>query len=45
MEPMKTRRRFKAMKNNNPRYGREALGSVAFFGLLFGIIYFLSINL
>jgi len=32
------------MKNNNPRYGREALGAVAFFGLLFGIIYFLSIN-
>lgn len=33
------------MKNNNPRYGREALGAVAFFGLLLGLIYFLTINL
>ena len=32
-------------KNNNPRHGREALGAVAFFGLLFGLIYFLTINL
>ena len=32
-------------KNNNPRYGRETLGAVAFFGILLGIIYFVSINL
>lgn len=31
--------------NNNHRRAGEVLGAIAFFGLLFGIIYFLSINL
>lgn len=32
-------------KNNNPRREGEVLGAAVFFGLLFGIIYFVSINL